>query len=64
MADLREKFQRYDHDHKGQITLHEAQWALQVELKISPTTALRLLNQFVKLNYDQFVEFYQQVQAK
>ena len=29
---------------------------------MNPHTALRLLNQFVKLDYEQFVEFYQKVQ--
>ena len=64
MADLREKFQRYDIDQNGEISLQEAQWALQVELKVTPQTALRLLNQFVRLDYNQFVDFYRQIQAK
>jgi Ca2+-binding EF-hand superfamily protein len=64
LADLREKFQRYDLDDNGVISLQEAQWSLQVELKVTPQTALRLLNQFIKLDYNQFVEFYKQVQEK
>ena len=64
LAELREKFQRYDTDSNGLISLSEAQWALQMELEVGPQTALRLLNRFVRLNYDQFVDFYAQVQAK
>ena len=44
------------------ISLNEAQCALQQELQVTPVTALRLLNQFVKLDYEQFVGFYKQVQ--
>jgi len=62
LADLRGKFQQYDMENKGVISLQEAQWALQVELKVTPPTAFRLLNQFIRLNYDQFTEFYGKIQ--
>lgn len=64
LADLREKFQRYDVEGDGIISLQQAQWALQMELDVTPQTAIRLLNNFVKLNYEQFVDFYGKVQAK
>jgi len=62
LADLRGKFQQYDMENKGVISLQEAQWALQVELKVSPPTAFRLLNQFIRLDYDQFTDFYGKIQ--
>ena len=64
IGELRDKFQRYDVDKNGYISLNEAQWALQMELNISDKTALRLLNQFVKLDYEQFMEFYEKIQQK
>ena len=64
LADLREKFSRYDIDGNGRISLQEAQWALQGELDVSPQTALKLLNQFVQLDYVQFATFYRKVQKK
>ncbi|ELT90122.1 hypothetical protein CAPTEDRAFT_218741 [Capitella teleta] len=64
MAELREKFQRYDQDGQGCIRLSEASWALQMELDVAPSTALRLLNQFVRMDYNQFCEFYEKIQQK
>ena len=64
LAELRDKFQKYDTDKNGFVSLNEAQWALQLELDITQPTALRLLNQFVKLDYEHFVEFYGQIQKK
>lgn len=64
LAELREKFQRYDHHHQGFIRLSEASWALQMELEVTPATALRLLNQFVRMDYNQFCDFYEKIQQK
>jgi len=62
LAELRDKFQKYDLNGDGIISLNEAQWSLQSELRVTSYTALRLLNQFVKLNYEQFLDFFSQVQ--
>jgi len=62
LADLRSKFAQYDVHQKGTISLQEAQWALQMELKVQPVTAFRLLNQFIRLNYDQFTDFFAKIQ--
>jgi len=62
LAELRDKFQRYDLNGDGIISLNEAQWSLQSELRVTSYTALRLLNQFVRLNYEQFLDFFSHVQ--
>ena len=64
LAELREKFQRYDLDRDGHISLEEASRTLQCELLVQPRTALKLLNQFVRLDYNQFVKFYTKIQDK
>lgn len=64
LGELQDKFERYDMDGDGMISLMEAQWALHTELLVSPATSLRLLAEFVHLDYQQFSQFYTQVKKK
>lgn len=63
-AEIREKFRKYDIHQMSSLSLRDVQFALQSELALSPPTALSLLNKFIRLNYDQFIEFYKKVEEK
>lgn len=63
-AELREKFRKYDVGRVDSLSLRDAQFVIQSELALSPPTAHALLNKFVRIQYDQFVEFFEKVEQK
>lgn len=63
-AELREKFRKYDVGRGGSLSLRDAQFVIQSELALSAPTAHALLNKFVRIQYDQFVEFFEKVEQK
>lgn len=63
-AESTEKFHKCDKDGKGFVSLVEVQSVLQSELGLSSTNSLNLLNRFIRLDLNQFFDFYKQVQDK
>ena len=63
MADVRRKFQDYDKDGNGVVSLEEAHDILRKELAFTPAQTAELVKKYDKngdgqLSYEEFIRFY------
>jgi len=68
-AEIRRKFQEYDRDGNGSVTLREAHDVLRKELAFGQEQSAELLKRYDKngdgqLSYEEFVRFYTKVKSK
>ena len=69
LAKVRHKFQEYDKDGNGVVTMEEAHNILRKELGFSPQQSIELVRRYDKngdghLSYEEFVNFYEKVRSK
>ncbi len=69
MAEIRRKFQEYDIDSNGQVTIEEAHEILRRELAFRPEQSIELVKRYDRngdgqLSYDEFTKFYYKVKSK